>query len=215
MTNINEPQIALFYINETIKHGWSRTILEVSMDMGLHLRQGKAITNFKSTLPEDTSDLVQQLTKDPYVFDFTNLAIPFKERELKDELLRKITNFLLELGKGFAFVGKEYRLKVGETEQYIDLLFYHLKIRAYFVLEVKFTAFEPGYVSQLGTYVTAVNHMLKNEQDNPTIGLLICKTKDNVLAQYALEGYNFPHWCVGISDCEVLARKLQERIALN
>lgn len=196
----NEPQIALFYINETVKHGWSRAMLEFSMDMSLHHRQGKAITNFDNTLPEATSDLVQQLTKDPYIFDFTNLVEPFRERELKEELLRNITNFLLELGEGFAFVGKEYRLKVGETEQYIDLLFYHLKIRAYFVLEVKVTVFEPGYVSQLGTYVTAVNHLLKNEQDNPTIGLLICKTKDNVLAQYALEGYNLP---IGVSEFQL------------
>ncbi|MCH5217776.1 MAG: DUF1016 family protein [Muribaculaceae bacterium] len=193
-----EPVI--FYLNEIVSNGWSQVVLDHQISMGLHQRKGRALSNYKTTLPDVTSDLVQQLTKDPYIFDFTNLVEPFKERELKDELLRNITSFLLELGEGFAFVGKEYRLKVGETEQYIDLLFYHLKIRAYFVLEVKVTAFEPGYVSQLGTYVTAVNHLLKTEQDNPTIGLLICKTKDNVLAQYALEGYNLP---IGVSEFQL------------
>lgn len=196
----NNPETALFYIRETIKHGWSRAVLDHMLDMKLHLRQGKAVTNFKVQLPETTSELAQEMTKDPYIFDFTNLTVPYKERELKKELLKNITKFLLELGEGFAFVGQEYKLNVGQTEQYTDLLFYHLKLRCYIVIELKVTKFEPGYLGQLGMYVTAVNHLLKTEHDNPTIGLLVCKTKDDVLAQYSLEGYNMP---IGVSQYQL------------
>lgn len=196
----NEPQAAIFYIRQTIDHGWSRAVLLNMLDTKLHLRQGKAITNFKAQLPEHTSELAQELTKDPYIFDFTNLTIPFKERELKNEILKNITKFLLELGDGFAFVGQEYRLNIGQTEQFTDLLFYHLKLRCYVVIELKVTKFEPGFLGQLGMYVTAVDHLLKTEVDNPTIGLLICKDKDEVLAQYSLEGYNLP---IGISNFEL------------
>ena len=196
----SEPETALFYIRETVKHGWSRAVLDHMLDMKLHLRQGKAVTNFKEQLPEITSELAQEMTKDPYIFDFTNLTVPYKERELKEELLKNITKFLLELGEGFAFVGQEYKLNVGQTEQFTDLLFYHLKLRCYIVIELKVTKFEPGYLGQLGMYVTAVNHILKTEHDNPTIGLLICKTKDDVLAQYSLEGYNLP---IGVSQYQL------------
>ena len=196
----NAPEIALFYVRETIKHGWSRSVLEHMLDTKLHLRQGAAITNFKSQLPEVTSELAQEITKDPYIFDFTNLTELYQERELKETLLRNITKFLLELGEGFAFVGQEYKLNVGQTEQFTDLLFYHLKLRCYIVIELKVTKFEPGYLGQLGMYVTAVNHLLKTEQDNPTIGLLVCKTKDDVLAQYSLEGYNLP---IGVSQYQL------------
>lgn len=190
----------MFYIRETVKHGWSRAVLDHMLDMKLHLRQGKSVTNFKVQLPEITSELAQEMTKDPYIFDFTNLTVPYKERELKEELLKNITKFLLELGEGFAFVGQEYKLNVGQTEQYTDLLFYHLKLRCYIVIELKVTKFEPGYLGQLGMYVTAVNHLLKTEYDNPTIGLLVCKTKDDVLAQYSLEGYNMP---IGVSQYQL------------
>ena len=196
----NEPETALFYVRETIKHGWSRSVLDHMLDTKLHLRQGAAITNFKSQLPKETSDLAQEITKDPYIFDFTNLTKPFQERELKETLLKNITKFLLELGEGFAFVGQEYKLNVGQTEQFTDLLFYHLKLRCYIVIELKVTKFEPGYLGQLGMYVTAVNHILKTDQDNPTIGLLVCKTKDDVLAQYSLEGYNLP---IGVSQYQL------------
>ncbi|MDE6268527.1 MAG: PDDEXK nuclease domain-containing protein [Muribaculaceae bacterium] len=196
----NEPETALFYIEETVKHGWSRSVLDHMIDTNIHLRQGKAITNFNLQLPSVTSELAQEMTKDPYIFDFTNLAEPYKERELKEELLNNITKFLLELGEGFAFVGQEYKLNVGQTEQFTDLLFYHLKLRCYIVIELKVTKFEPGYLGQLGMYVTAVNHILKTEHDNPTIGLLICKTKDDVLAQYSLEGYNLP---IGVSQYQI------------
>ena len=196
----NEPEIALFYIRETVKHGWSRSVLDHMLDTNLHLRHGKAISNFNSLLPDASSDLAQEITKDPYIFDFTNLTLPYKERELKEALLKNITNFLLELGEGFAFVGQEYKLNVGETEQFTDLLFYNLKLRCYVVIELKVVKFEPGFLGQLGMYVTAVNHLLKTEVDNPTIGLLICKTKDDVLAQYSLEGYNLP---IGVSQYQL------------
>lgn len=196
----NDPKTALFYVQETVKHGWSRSVLDLMLDSKLHLRQGKAISNFKTMLPEITSDLAQEITKDPYIFDFTNLTEPYKERELKETLLKNITKFLLELGEGFAFVGQEFRLNVGQTEQFTDLLFYHLKLRCYVVIELKVTKFEPGYLGQLGMYVTAVNHLLKTDQDNPTIGLLVCKTKDDVLAQYSLEGYNLP---IGVSQYQL------------
>lgn len=197
---ISHPHIALFYAKEAVDNGWSRAVLDHMLDTDLHLRQGKAISNFNLRLSQPAGDLAQELTKDPYIFDFTNLTEPYQERELKEALLAEITRFLLELGEGFAYVGKEYRLKVGETEQFTDLLFYNLKLRCYCVIEVKVTKFEPGHLGQLGTYVTAVNHLLKTEQDNPTIGLLVCKTKDNVLAQYSLEGYNLP---IGISQYQL------------
>lgn len=196
----NEPTIALFYLVETVRQGWSRAILLNMLDTNMHMRQGKGITNFRDVLPIPTSELAQELTKDPYMFDFTNLGTPYRERELKDALLKEITQFLLELGEGFAYVGREYRLKVGETEQFTDLLFYNLKLRCYVVIEVKTVKFEAAHLGQLGLYVTAVNHLLKTDQDNPTIGLLVCKTKDNVLAKYSLEGYNLP---ISISEYQL------------
>lgn len=202
----NQPKIAFFYATEAAEKGWSRSVLDHMLDTNLHLRQGKAVSNFNTQLPQPTGELAQELTKDPYIFDFVNLTDTYKERELKDALISEITRFLLELGEGFAYVGKEYRLKVGDTEQFSDLLFYNLKLRCYCVIEVKVTKFEPGHLGQLGTYVTAVNHLLKTEIDNPTIGLLVCKTKDNVLAQYSLEGYNLP---IGISQYQ-LDKLLQE-----
>lgn len=195
-----QPQKALFYVNKVYENNWSRAVLLNFLDTDLYERQGKAVTNFKSTLPEVDSDLAQQLTKDPYCFDFTGLTEPFKERELKEALLHNITKFLLELGNGFAYMGKEYRLQVGDTEQFLDLLFYNVELRAYVVVEVKTTSFEPGHLGQLSAYVSCVNHLLKKPADNATIGLLVCKDKDNVFAQYSLEGYNQP---LGISGFEM------------
>lgn len=195
-----ECDIALFYAHKVVDEGWSRNVLKSFIDSNLHLRQGKALTSFSRLLPAPESDLAQELTKDPYVFDFTQMTEPYKERELKKALMANISRFLLELGSGFAYVGEEYRLKVGHTEQFIDLLFYNVKLHAYCVIEVKTGTFGPGDVGQLGTYMTAVNHILKTEYDNPTIGLLICKDKDNVLAQYALESSTQP---IGISEFQL------------
>ena len=198
---------ALFYIHETIENGWSRAVLLNHIDAGLFERQGKAVSNFASTLPAPQGDHAQELTRDPYQFDFLSIRKRFDERELKDALIDNIQSFLLELGSGFSFMGREYRLQVGTTEQWLDLLFYHAKLHCYVVVEVKVGDFEPAFIGQLGTYVTAVNHILKDEADQPTIGLLICKTKDNVLARYAAESSSQP---IGISEFQ-LSRLLSEK----
>ena len=195
-----ECDVALFYAHKVEDEGWSRNVLKSFINSNLHLRQGKALTSFSRLLPAPESDLAQELTKAPYVFDFTQMTEPYKERELKKALMANISRFLLELGSGFAYVGEEYRLKIGHTEQFIDLLFYNVKLHAYCVIEVKTGSFGPGDVGQIGTYMTAVNHILKTEYDNPTIGLLICKDKDNVLAQYALESSTQP---IGISEFQL------------
>jgi predicted nuclease of restriction endonuclease-like (RecB) superfamily len=197
----NQPEKAWFYICEAANNGWSRNVLLNFLDTGLYERQGKALTNFKQTLPDETSDLAQELTKDPYDFAFTGIRERYNERLLKDKLLGNITQFLVELGTGFAYVGKEYRLQVGEREQFIDLLFYNLNLSCYVVVEVKIGKFEFADVGQLGGYVVSCNHTLRKEgRDNPTIGLLICKEKDRIQAQYALESSSQP---LGISEYEL------------
>jgi len=192
---------ALFYVHQTVVNGWSRNMLLNFLDTDLYERQGKALTNFQRTLPEETSDLAQELTKDPYDFAFTGITGRYNERLLKDALLNNITQFLVELGTGFAYVGKEYRIQVGEREQFIDLLFYNLNLSCYVVVEVKIGKFEFADVGQLGGYVVSCNHILRKEgRDNPTIGLLICKEKDRIQAQYALESSSQP---LGISEYEL------------
>lgn len=197
----DNPQKALFFVRQTIENGWSRNVLLNFLGTDLFERQGKAMTNFKQMLPDETSDLAQELTKDPYDFAFTGITGRYNERLLKDKLLGNITQFLVELGTGFAYVGKEYRLQVGEREQFIDLLFYHLNLSCYVVIEVKIGKFEFADVGQLGGYVVSCNHILRKEgRDNPTIGLLICKEKDRIQAQYALESSSQP---IGISEYEL------------
>ena len=188
-----EPAKALFYVRKTMEEGWSRDTLLNFMDNGLYEREGKALTNFTRTLPETTSDLAQELTKDPYNFAFTGITQPYNEHILKDALLANISQFLLELGTGFAYIGKEYRLQIGQKEKFIDLLFYNLNLSCYVVIEVKIGEFDFQDLGQLSGYVVACNHILRKEgRDNPTIGLLICRQKDSMLAQYALEGSNLP-----------------------
>jgi len=191
---------ALFYVRKTVENDWSRAVLLNCLDTDLYERQGKAISNFTNRLPPPQGDLAQEITKDPYNFDFLAMREGFDERELKDALTSNVVQFLMELGSGFAFVGKEYRLVVGQTEKFCDLLFYNTNLHCYVVVEVKIDKFESEYIGQLGTYVTAVNHILKSEIENPTIGILICKEKDNVLAQYALESSSQP---IGISEYEL------------
>ncbi len=196
-----EPEKAFFYVKKTMKEGWSRDVLLNFMDSGLYEREGKALTNFTRTLPDEASDLAQELTKDPYNFAFTGITKPYNEQILKDALLANISHFLLELGTGFAYVGKEYRLQIGQKEKFIDLLFYNINLSCYVVIEVKIGEFDFQDLGQLSGYVVACNHILKKEgRDNPTIGLLICRQKDSLLAQYALEGSNLP---LGISEYEL------------
>ncbi len=197
----NCPDKALFFVRQTVENGWSRDVLLNFISTDLYERQGKALTNFKRTLPDETSDLAQELTKDPYNFAFTGITGRYNERLLKDSLLNNITNFLIELGTGFAYVGKEYRIQVGERENFIDLLFYNLNLSCYVVIEVKIGRFEFSDTGQLGGYVVACNHLLRREgRDNPTIGLLICKEKDRVQAQYALESSSQP---ISISEFDL------------
>ena len=192
---------ALFYVQQVVENGWSRNILHNFIDSSLYERQGKALSNFNRTLPDVDSDLVQEITKDPYNFAFTGITKPYNERILKDALLNNITKFLTELGTGFAYVGKEYRLQIGEKENFIDLLFYNLNLSCYIVLEVKIGSFTFADVGQLGGYVVACNHLLRKEgRDNPTIGLLICKEKDRIQAQYALESSSQP---IAISEYDL------------
>jgi len=196
----DDQQKALFFVQKTLENSWSRAVLLNFLDTKLFDRQGKAVTNFEFTLPPARSDLAQEITKDPYNFDFITLTQNYNEKELKDALMDNITTFLLELGSGFAFVGREYRVEIGNTENFLDMLFYNIKLHCYVVVEVKVTAFEPSFMGQLGTYVVAVNHMLKSDMDGPTLGLLVCKSKDNVQAKYAIESSSQP---LGISEYEL------------
>lgn len=191
---------ANFYVNQVKENHWSRAVLMNFLDTNLFERQGRAISNFKNSLPDPQSGLAQEITKDPYNFDFLSIRNGYDEKELKDALMDNIQRFLLELGTGFAFVGREYRLMIGSTEEFLDMLFYNIQLHCYVVVEVKVVEFNPRDIGQLGTYVAAVNHILKRNADNQTIGLIICKTKDNILAQYALESSSEP---IGISEYQL------------
>lgn len=191
---------AEFYAGQTLQNGWSRNLLSLQINANLFQRQGKAIHNFQNTLPEITSDLAHQMIKDPYQFDFLALTDNYKERELEHALVNNITNFLLELGSGFAYIGRQVSLMIGDQEYFIDLLFYHLKLRAYVVVELKTTDFIPEYAGKLSFYLSAANDLLKHPTDNPTIGLLICKNKNNIIAEYALKDINQP---IGVSEYQL------------
>lgn len=199
---------AVFYLKKTVENGWSRAVLLNFLDTNLYERQGKAVNNFTRLLANPQSELAAQTLKDPYNFDFLTLDGEYRERELEQGLTQNVTRFLLELGTGFAFVGSQVPLQVGEDTLYPDLLFYHLELRCYVVVELKITKFKAEHLGQLGVYVSAVNHIKKKPTDNPTIGLLICKTKNNVMAQYALESTNQP---IGISEYQ-LSKLMPENI---
>jgi predicted nuclease of restriction endonuclease-like (RecB) superfamily len=178
---------ALFYVGKTAENGWSRSVLMNMMDAGLYRAQGRAVTNFAAKLPAPESDLAQQTLKDPYCFDFLALRERYTERELEEALVGNVTRFLLELGNGFSLVGRQFRLEVGGEEFFADLLFYHLKLRRYVVVELKTEAFRPEFTGQLGFYVQAVNEQLKHPSDNDAIGLLICKRRNRLVAEWALK----------------------------
>lgn len=201
--DINE---ALFYVQKTMDNGWSRSVLEHQNDGGLYERQGKAVTNFQVKLPEPQSDLAVQTLKDPYNFDFLTLREEYNEKELEDALVNQITQFLLELGTGFSYLGRQVHIKVGESDFYMDLLFYHVRLHCYVVVELKTEKFKPEFAGKLNFYVTAVNKNMKTERDNRTIGILICKDKDDVVAEYALDDMSQP---IGITQYE-LTKVLRE-----
>lgn len=175
-----------WYAKKAIENNWSRNVLVMQIESGLHQRQGAAITNFAATLPKPQSDLARESIKDPYRFDFLGLTEAAQEREIEHALVQHVTQFLLELGAGFAFVGRQVLMQVGDEEFFIDLLFYHLKLRCYVVIELKTGKFKPEHLGQLSFYMTAIDKQLKTEPDNATIGLLLCKSKDKVVAEYAL-----------------------------
>ena len=196
----NDIDRAIFYVEKTLENNWSRAVLLNFLDTDLYERQGKAITNFSQTLPATESDLAQAITRDPYNFDFLTIREKYDEKELKEALMDNIEKFLLELGNGFAFIGREVRLEIGDTENFLDMLFYNLKLHCYVVVEVKVEEFNSRDMGQLGTYMVAVNHQLKTELDAPTLGLIVCKSKDNIKAQYALEASSQP---MGISEYDI------------
>jgi len=185
---VKAPATRDFYIRETITHGWSRAILEIQIQNQLHLRVGMAQNNFDLTMPPAESDMAAQLFKDPYLFDFLGTADPRREAEMEQALVDHIQKFLIELGTGFAFVGRQVRLEVGGEDYPLDLLFYHLKLRRYVVIELKARAFTPGDVGQLNLYLSAVDDLLRHPDDQPTIGLLLCRKKNRLVAEYALRG---------------------------
>jgi len=200
MEKIKDKEIRKIYIEGILKNGWGRNMLSIQIDNGYHLRIGASNNNFENTLPAIDSDLVNYTIKDPYIFDFISLKNDYKEKELELAMLNKIKDVLIELGKGFSFVGNQYKLSVGEQEFFIDLLFYHLELRRYIVVELKANSFKPEYAGQISFYVTAVDEQLKKEYDNPTIGLLLCQDKDRLTVDYSLKSINVP---IGVSSFEI------------
>jgi predicted nuclease of restriction endonuclease-like (RecB) superfamily len=200
LDKVKDENERLWYINQAVQHGWSRNVLVLQIESGLYRRQGKAQTNFPKALPAPLSDLAQQLLKDPYNFDFLTLGKDAHERELEAGLVDHIRKFLLELGVGFAFVGSQYPLEVGGEDFRIDLLFYHLKLRRYFVIDLKAGPFKPEYAGKMNFYLSAVDDLLRHPDDQPSIGLILCKTKNAIVAEYALRDTRKP---IGISGFRV------------
>jgi len=208
---IKEVDKAIFYSRATIENGWGRDILEAQITNQYFERKGAALSNFTRTLPESQSDLAKQTIKDPYNFDFLGLEEDAQEREIEHELVHRITEFLLELGKGFAFVGRQFKIEISDNDYFIDLLFYHLELRCYVVIELKAVKFKPEFAGKLNFYLSAVDSLLKRADDNPTIGILLCKTKDKIEAEFALRDINKP---IGIADYK-LTQAIPENLKSN
>ncbi len=200
LEKVKDVAARAWYMQQTLANGWSRDVLTLMIGAAAHQRQGQAITNFDQLLPSPQSDLARQTLKDPYIFDFLTLEQPFHERELEVGLVRHLEKFLLELGQGFAFVGRQYPLAVSGEDYHIDLLFYHLRLRCFVVIDLKIGAFKPEYAGKLNFYCNVVNDQLRHATDQPTIGLILCQTKDRVLAEYALGGIDKP---IGVSSYEL------------
>lgn len=188
---------ARFYLAQTLEQGWSRDVLALQLKSKLYDRTGRAVTNFSRTLPQPQSDLAQQTLKDPYTFDFMAMTGPYNELDVERQLMQHITQFLLELGKGFAFIGRQYHLEVAGNDYYIDLLFYHVTLKCYVVVELKNRKFIPEYAGKLNFYLSAVDSLLKRSDDNPTIGLLLCRDKNNIEVEFSLRDMNKP---MGVSE---------------
>ncbi|WP_416196975.1 PDDEXK nuclease domain-containing protein [Pseudomonas sp. Teo4] len=201
LTKLSSPAEREWYAQQTVLHGWSRSTLEQSIKNRLQQRQGSAVTNFVARLPAAESTLAQETLKDPYLFDFLGLGDDAHERDIEDGLIRHITRFLLELGAGFAFVGRQFRLEVGGDEFFIDLLFYHTRLKCYVVVELKATAFKPEHAGQLNFYLAAIDAQVRAHDDKPTIGLLLCKQQNRLVAEYALTGIDKP---IGVAEYQLL-----------
>ncbi len=208
LEKVKDLSIRFWYMQKTVEQGWGRDVLALMIKGEMHTREGKAISNFNKRLPSPQSDLVQQTLKDPYIFDFLTLEEPFHERELETSLVRHLEKFLVELGQGFAFVGRQYHVDVGEHDFYIDLLFYHLKLRCFVVIDLKKGPFKPDYAGKMNVYCNVIDDYLKHEADNPTIGLILCQDREKVLAEYALRGIKKP---IGVSQYE-LTRALPRQL---
>ncbi|GAX61453.1 hypothetical protein SCALIN_C22_0167 [Candidatus Scalindua japonica] len=197
ISKCRNPDEAFFYIQKTIQNNWSRSVLTHHIESNLFKREGKAITNFKATLPKPQSDLANETLKDPYNFDFLTLTEKHNEKELENALVNHVTKFLLELGAGFSYIGQQYKLEVSGDEFFIDLLFYHVQLHCYVVVELKSVKFKPEFAGKLNFYVSAVDGTLKSEQDNATIGILICKSKNDTVVEYSLKDVHKP---IGVSE---------------
>lgn len=208
MQRVKELDARLWYMQQTLANGWSRNVLLTMIQSEAHRRQGTALTNFERLLPPSQSDLARQTLKDPYIFDFLTLEAPFHERELEVNLLQHLERFLLELGQGFAFVGRQFHLDVGDNDFSIDLLFYHLKLRSFVVIDLKIGAFKPEYAGKMNFYLSVVDDQLRHEADAPSIGLILCQDKNHIVAEYALRGMSKP---IGVSEYE-FTRALPPRL---
>jgi predicted nuclease of restriction endonuclease-like (RecB) superfamily len=205
---VKDLNARLWYIQQTLANGWSRNVLLAMIKSAAHGRQGKALTNFERLLPPPQSDLARQTLKDPYIFDFLTLEEAFHERELETNLLRHLERFLLELDQGFAFVGRQLRLEIGDRDFHIDLLFYHLKLRCFVVIDLKTGEFKPEYAGKMNFYLSVVDDQMRHELDFPSIGLILCQERNQIIAEYALRGVSRP---VGISEYEI-TRALPPRL---
>lgn len=210
LTKVKEANARLWYLEKAVSHGWSRAALTAQVESRLHKRQGKALTNFGRTMPAAEADVAQETLKDPYIFDFLALGSAAQERDVESALVDHVQRFLLELGVGFAFVGRQIHVRVGEEDYYIDLLFYHLKLRSFVVIELKATPFKPEFAGKINFYLSAVDAQMRHPDDRPSIGLLLCKSKDRVVVEYALQGLRKP---IGVAAWETqLVEALPEEL---
>jgi predicted nuclease of restriction endonuclease-like (RecB) superfamily len=210
MEKLDNVKDRVWYAHKTIENGWSRDVLAMWIDSDLHKREGKAVTNFKQTLPAPQSDLANNTLKDPYLIGFFTLSDKAKEKDIENQLMEHLQKFLVELGQGFAFVGRQYPIKAGKKDLFIDLLFYHLTLRCYVVVELKAREFDSRDAGQMSAYLSAVDDLLKRGDDQPSIGIILCKTKDNVFVEYVLRNFNRP---IGVAEFEVkLVEKLPNKL---
>jgi predicted nuclease of restriction endonuclease-like (RecB) superfamily len=205
MEKVKNPSLREFYVAAAFEHGWSRGTLAAQIDAQFHARQGRAMTNFRKTLPHPHSELAREVTRDPYQFGFLSLTRPCAERDIERQLIENVRELLLELGKGFAFIGSQVHLRVHEKDYYLDLLFYHVKLHCFVVIELKEGHFKPEHAGKMNFYLSAVDDLLRTPEDNPTIGLLLCRSKRHFEVEYALRGIDKPmgvaEWQTGLAKC--------------